>query len=185
MQVVLVLEQRRDLVLVTRRDQPRHRKFLFEILDDVVALDVHGAVIDQHRHQPARIDAEEPRLHVLVVRQIDRMRLPRNTLEIEEDAKLLRARRAHEVQHVDALPAEHLARLDVAIDKLNHGSLSRRTRRHHRRVACSRNASAAMRCASLAAGMPQYNVSSNSTSWISSGLQPFFSAPRRCTPSSF
>ena len=103
-QVVLVLEQRRDLVLVAGRDQLRRRKFLFEILDDVVALDVHRAVMHQHRHEPARIDAEKPRPEVLVAGQIDGMRLPRDALEVEEDAELLRARRADEVQHVHALP---------------------------------------------------------------------------------
>ena len=83
---------------------------------------MHGAVMHQHRHQSARIDAEKPRLHVLVVRQIDRMRLPFNALEIEKHPKLLRARRTHEVQHMHALPAEHFAGLDVAIDELNHGT---------------------------------------------------------------
>jgi len=92
MQVVFVLEQRRDLVVVARWNQLRRWKFLFEVLDDVVALDMHAAVMHQDRHQPARIDAEEPRLHILVLRQIDRMRLPLNAFEIEEDAKLLRTR---------------------------------------------------------------------------------------------
>ena len=115
MQVVLVPEQRRHLVLVAGRDQPRRRECPFQILDDVVALDMHGAVMHQHRHQAARIDAEKPRLHVFISRQIDRMRLPGDALEVEEDAQLLRARRAHEVQHMHALPAQHLAGLDVAV----------------------------------------------------------------------
>ncbi len=66
MEIVLVLEQRRDLVLVPGGNELRRRKRLFEVLDDVVALDVHRAVMDQHRHQPARIDAEKPRLEILV-----------------------------------------------------------------------------------------------------------------------
>ena len=132
MQIVLVLEQRRDLVLVAGRNQPRRRKCLLQILDDVVALDVHRAVMHQHRHEPARIDAEKPRPEVLVAGQIDRMRLPRDALEVEEDAELLRARRAGEVQHVHALPAQHLASLDVAVDELNHDA-SRLFRAHHRR----------------------------------------------------
>ena len=52
--------------------------------------------------------------------QIDGMRLPRDALQVEEDAELLRARRAGEVQHVHALPAQHLAGLDVAVDELDH-----------------------------------------------------------------
>ena len=120
MQIVLVLEQRRDLVLVAGRNELRRRKRLLEILDDVVALDVHRAVVHQHRHESARIDAEKPRPEVLVAGQVDEMRLPRDALQVEEDAELLRARRAREVQHVHALPAEHLAGLDVAVDELNH-----------------------------------------------------------------
>ena len=117
------LQQRRDLVLVAGRNQLRRGKFPLQILDDVVAFDVHRTVMHQHRHQAARIDAEKPRLHVLVAGQIDRMRLPRNAFEIEEDAQLLRARRAGEMQHMHALPAEHLAGLDVAVDQLNHENL--------------------------------------------------------------
>ena len=120
MQVVLVPQQRRHLALVARRNQPRRGESPFQILDDVVALDMHRAVMHQHRHQPARIDAEKPWLHVFVSGQVDRMRLPRYALEVEEDAQLLRARRAHEVQHVHALPAQHLAGLDVAVRQLNH-----------------------------------------------------------------
>ncbi|HEX4040374.1 MAG TPA: hypothetical protein VHY10_01620 [Xanthobacteraceae bacterium] len=121
MQVVLVLEQGRDLILVAGRDQLRLGKCPFQILDDVVALDVHGAVMHQNRHQPARIDAEKPRLHVLMRHQFDRMRLPRDAFEVEKDAQFLRARRARKVQHMDAFPAEHFAGLDVAVDELNHG----------------------------------------------------------------
>ena len=120
MQIVLVLEQRGDFVLVSRRNELRRRKCLFEIGDDVVALDMHGAIVHQHRHQPARIDAEKPWPEILVAGQIDGMRLPRNAFEVEEDAQLLRARRAHEMQDMHALPVEHLAGLDVAVDKLNH-----------------------------------------------------------------
>src|SRR6267142_78905 len=45
-------------------------------------------------------------------------------------------------------------------------------------------ASTASRCASFAAGMPQYMAISSSTSRISSALQPLASAPRTCTPNS-
>jgi hypothetical protein len=90
MEIVFVLEQRCDHFLMACRNKPWRRKSFFEILDDVVALDVHSAIMDQDRHQPARIDAEKPRLHVLVAWQIDGMRLPWNLLEIEEYAKLLR-----------------------------------------------------------------------------------------------
>src|SRR5580704_17070153 len=124
MQIVFMFEQRRNLVLVAGRNQLWRGKFLFQILDDVVALDMHGAVIDQHRHQLARIDAKKPRLHVFVGHEIDRMRLPRNVLEIEKDAQFLRTRRAHEMEHVHAFPAEHFASLDVAVDELNHKNAS-------------------------------------------------------------
>src|SRR5260370_37419223 len=102
------------------RNKPRCRTSLFEILDDVVALDVHSAVMDQHRHQSARIDAEKPWLHIFVARQIDGMRLPLNLLEVKEYAKVLRTGRADEVEHVHALPTQHLAGPNVADYELNH-----------------------------------------------------------------
>src|SRR4051794_34921831 len=120
MQVVLVLEQRRHLLLVASWNKPRRRIFFLEVLDDVIALDVHSSIMDEHRHQPARVDAKKPRLHVFMSRQINRMRLPWNFLQVEEYAKLLRAGGADEVKHVHALPAEHLAGPDVAVDELNH-----------------------------------------------------------------
>src|SRR5256885_7101740 len=45
-------------------------------------------------------------------------------------------------------------------------------------------ASTASRCASFAAGMPQYIAISSRTSRISSALQPLPRAPRTCTPNS-
>src|SRR6202048_311136 len=125
MQVVLVLEERRGLVLVSGRDEHRRWKFVFQVLDDVIALDMHCPVMHQHRNEAAGIDAEKPRLHVLVARQIDGMRLPWNLLEVEEYAKLLRARRAHVMEHVHALPAQHLACPDIVVDKLHHRFISR------------------------------------------------------------
>ena len=92
MQVVLVLEQGRDLVLVAGRNELWGREFLFEILDYIVTLDVHGTVVHQHRHQPARVDAEEPLLEVLVGKQVNEVGFPLDALEVEEDSKLLRAR---------------------------------------------------------------------------------------------
>ena len=91
MQVVFVLEQARDLVLVAGRNELWRREFLFEILDDIVTLNVHGAVVHQHRHQPARVDAKEPRPEVLIGKQVDEVGLPLDALEVEEDAELLRA----------------------------------------------------------------------------------------------
>ncbi len=44
-----------------------------EVLEDVVALDVHDAVVDQHRHHAARVDAEKPRLRILLPDEIDGM----------------------------------------------------------------------------------------------------------------
>src|SRR5215475_12826163 len=59
MQIVFVLQQRGNLVLMAGRNKPWRRKFFLEILDDVVALDVHGSIVDENRYQAARIDAEE------------------------------------------------------------------------------------------------------------------------------
>lgn len=48
------------------------------------------------------------------------MRFPLDAFEVQENTELLRARRLHEMKHVDALPAEHLASPNVAIYELNH-----------------------------------------------------------------
>ena len=85
----LSVKQGRDLVLVADRNKLWGREFLFEILNYVVALDMHGTVVHQHRHQPARVDAEEPRLEVLVVKQVNKVGFPLDALEVEEDSKLL------------------------------------------------------------------------------------------------
>ena len=50
MEVVLVLEQRCNLVLVPIRNEFGRRKCLFEVLDDIVTLDVHRTVVYQHRN---------------------------------------------------------------------------------------------------------------------------------------
>jgi hypothetical protein len=44
----------------------------------------------QHRHQPARIDAEKPGPEILVGYQVDMMRLPRDAFQVKEDTQLLR-----------------------------------------------------------------------------------------------
>src|SRR5260370_38161870 len=97
------------------RNKPRCRTSLFEILDDVVALDVHSAVMDQHRHQSTRIDAEKPWLHIFVARQIDGMRLPLNLLEVKEYAKFLRTGRADTVENGQAFPPQHRAGTKFAV----------------------------------------------------------------------
>ena len=51
---------------------------------------------------------------------IDGMRLPVNLLEVKEYAKFLRTGRADEVEHVHALPTQHLADPNVAVYELNH-----------------------------------------------------------------
>ena len=68
-----------------------------------------------NRHQPPRIDAEEPWLEVFIGEQVDEAGFPLDTLEVEKDAEFLRARRAHKVQHMHALPVEHFAGLDVVV----------------------------------------------------------------------
>ena len=89
MQIVLVSQQRGDFGLMPGRNEFWRGECLFEILDDVVAFDVHRAVMHQDRYQPARIDAEKPGLKVLIRREVDGMRLPWDALEVEKDAQLL------------------------------------------------------------------------------------------------
>src|SRR5271166_6830458 len=120
MEIVFVLEKRRDFVLVAGWNEPPRWKCFFKILNDVVALDVYRAIMHQHRNQPARIDTEKPRTEVLVGRQVDEMRFPLDTFEVEEDAELLRARGPHVMKDVDALPIEDLVGVNVAFYKLNH-----------------------------------------------------------------
>ena len=90
MEIVFVPEETVDLILMAGWNEPGMRKSIFDVLDDVVALDVNRAVMHQHRHQPARIDTEEPRLKVFARHQIDRVRLPFDTFEVQENTQLLR-----------------------------------------------------------------------------------------------
>jgi hypothetical protein len=89
MQVVLVLEQGSDLILMAGRNELRSRKFLFEILDYIVALNVHGTVVHQRRHQSTWVNAEEPWLEVFVRKQINEVGLPLDTLEVQKNSELL------------------------------------------------------------------------------------------------
>ena len=125
MQVVLAAQQFGHFRFASSGDQARRGKPPIEQRDDIVALDMDLAVDDQSRHQPARIDAEIPIAEVLALRNVDRMRLPVDTLQIEHDPRLLRTRRAVEVEQMRALPAEHIARLDIALQKPDHPASSR------------------------------------------------------------
>jgi hypothetical protein len=95
MKVVFMLKQSRNLLLMTGGYEPRFGEHVFQILDYIVAFDVDCAIVNEHRSQSTWIDAQKPRLDVLVGQQIDGMRLPIDTLQIEEDPNLLRARRSH------------------------------------------------------------------------------------------
>ena len=73
------------------RDEPGRRERLLEVGKYVVALDVHSAVMNENGHEPARVDAEVPRIDVAVCQQVDVVRLPLQAFQVEEDAQLLRA----------------------------------------------------------------------------------------------
>jgi hypothetical protein len=77
-----VLEERRDLVLILSWNELWRWKRLFQILDNVVALDVHRSIVHQHWNQPTRIDAEKPRVEILVGLQVNEMRFPLDALEV-------------------------------------------------------------------------------------------------------
>ncbi len=90
MEFVLVPQERCDLVLMSSRNELRRWKRVFEVLDGVVALNVHRAVVHEQRNQPARIDAKKPSAEILVGVQVDEMRFPLDALEVQKDAQLLR-----------------------------------------------------------------------------------------------
>jgi hypothetical protein len=69
--------------------------------------------VHQYWYKPTRIDAQKPGFDVLIGQQIDGMRLLVDPLEIKEDPHFLRARRSHVVDHMDAVPVEHLTPLDM------------------------------------------------------------------------
>src|ERR1700690_860198 len=64
------------------RNEGRLREATLEMQDDIVAFDVHLAVMHQAGHQTARIDAEIERGQVLGFAQIQWVRYPVNALEI-------------------------------------------------------------------------------------------------------
>ena len=120
MQVVLVAQQFGHLRLAPFGDQPRHGKPPVDQRDNIVALDMDFAVDDQRRDQPARIDAEIPFAQILSPRQVDRMRLPVDALQVEDDPGLLGTGRAVKVEQVHALPSKHVARADIGLQEPNH-----------------------------------------------------------------
>ena len=81
---------------------------------------MNRAVVHQNRYQATRVDPEEPGGEVLIGVQINGVRLPRDALQVEKNAELLRARRPGVVQNMRPLPSEDLTCLDVALDELNH-----------------------------------------------------------------
>ena len=120
MQIVFVAQQLGHFRVAAFGDQPRGGEPPVEQRDDVVAFDMDFAIDDQRRDQPARIDAEKPFAQVPAPGQVDRMRLPLDTLQIEDDPGLLRTRRAMEVEQMHALPTEHFACADIGLQELNH-----------------------------------------------------------------
>jgi hypothetical protein len=90
MEIVFVLEEAVDLILIAGWNEPGFGKSIFDVSDDVVAVYVNCAIMHQDRHQPARIDTKEPRLEVFACHQIDQVRLPFDTFEVQENTQLLR-----------------------------------------------------------------------------------------------
>ena len=115
MKRVFVPEQICRFPFTAGRNKPWLRKPGFEQGDDVVALDVNGAVENQDRHQTARIDAQEPGLVVLMLGKIDQMRFPFDAFQVQEDPRLLRTRRHRIVQEMHPAPGQHLAGFDIGV----------------------------------------------------------------------
>ena len=111
MQAVLEVEVCPDrcvLGIGLRKEGRRIRREFIEVLKDVVALDVYNAVVNQDRHDPARIDAEVPGAHVFVRGEVDRMRRPREPFLPEQHPHLLRTAGALEMKKVEPFPVPHL-----------------------------------------------------------------------------
>ena len=118
-----MLEQRRYLVLKARWNELRLRKRPVQILDDIVALDMNVAVMDENRNQTARIDAQIPLRQVLVPADIDLVRFPIQPFEGKENTQLLRTGRKVCVANVEPMPVEHFTGLNVFIRKFDHSRL--------------------------------------------------------------
>jgi hypothetical protein len=66
MKVVFMLKQSRNLLLMTGGYESRFGEYVFKILDYIVTFDMDRAIVNEHRSQSTRIDAQKPRLDVLV-----------------------------------------------------------------------------------------------------------------------
>ena len=73
------------------REEARRRVRGFEVADDVVALYVDCAVVDQHWHHAAWVDAEKVGLHVLIGGEIYKVAFPLQAFEVEVRTHLLGA----------------------------------------------------------------------------------------------
>jgi hypothetical protein len=81
---------------------------------------MYRTVVHQHQHQPARVDAEEEGREILVGEKVDRVGMPLQPLDVQEDAQLLRAGGDGVVEDVQPLPAEHFPGADILFDQLDH-----------------------------------------------------------------
>ena len=115
MQLILMLQQRGVLVLRPCGYETGLGIHIFEIGQDIVALDMHIAVMNQHRQKTARIDAEKKLVEIFVGHQIDLVGFPFDPLEVQKNPKLLRAGRKREMEDVESLPVEYFTRLDIFV----------------------------------------------------------------------
>jgi hypothetical protein len=53
---------------------------LIDIVDDVAGFGDHDAIVNQYRHEPLRVDCDELRRQMLVVRKVHRMAGPLKSL---------------------------------------------------------------------------------------------------------
>jgi hypothetical protein len=89
--MILAPEQGRQFACARDGDKRGFGKAAPEIQDDVVAFDMDRSIVYQSRNQPARIYAEIEFPEVLFPRQVNDVRLPLYSLEIEVHAQFLRA----------------------------------------------------------------------------------------------
>ena len=82
MEIILFAKQVEGFLARLVRDEPWGGKGLVEVGENVVALDVDGAIVHQDRNESARVDAEKPGGVVLLRAEIDGVGNPVDALQI-------------------------------------------------------------------------------------------------------
>ena len=115
MQVVFLAQAIENRLTMGVGDQGRGGEVCFQVFEDIVALNMHLAIVYQYRYQAPWINTYKPGREVFLLYQVHRVGGPVYALQVQEYAGFLGAGRSGEMQEMHALPVAHLPSVDIFI----------------------------------------------------------------------